>query len=182
MHRVLKKGQFTSLVTNFENWSLNSVKVYSTKDLVFYDQETKQMRNLEEHKKQFESSESDSGQPLLAGASSNSSDQNLEQDVDDCPSNRLFVGVIEINKCEEEVRNLYNRVLENGINYKTEFWKAVKPHDFDRNAVKMPDTIEELKEVEKIHDEISKKFEDFNDYTPRIQYFKPHTASAKRFL
>ena len=94
----------------------------------------------------------------------------------------MFVGFIEINKCEEEVRNLCNRVLENSINYKIEFWKAVKPHDCDRNAVKVLNSIEELKEVEKIHNKICKNFEDLNDYTPRIQYFKPHTASAKRFL
>ena len=84
------------------------------------------MRNLEEEKS--ESIESVSDQPLSAVALSNSSDQNLEQDVDGCPSNKLFVGYIEISKCEEEVYNLYNRLLENGINYKTEFWKSVKPH------------------------------------------------------
>ena len=52
---MLKKDQLTSLVTNFENSPLNSVKVFKKKDLVIFDEKEKQLRKLEDFNKDYES-------------------------------------------------------------------------------------------------------------------------------
>ena len=99
---MLKSGQFTSLITNFEKQSLNSVKVYKEKDLKVYDKETKQMRSINEIKKSNESQSSllddDSKSFIDSSNSSVKSDAGLNKP----PKDRLFIGLIDINKCEED--------------------------------------------------------------------------------
>ena len=99
---MLKSGQFTSLITNFEKQSLNSVKVYKEKDLKVYDKETKQMRSINEIKKSNESQSSllddDSKSLIDSSNSSVKSDAGLNEP----PKDRLFIGLIDINKCEED--------------------------------------------------------------------------------
>ena len=46
----------------------------------------------------------------------------------------------------------------------------------------MPTTIEELKEAEKIYNDVNQALRSYNEFIPRNQYFKPHTANAKKFL
>ena len=46
----------------------------------------------------------------------------------------------------------------------------------------MPTTIEELKEVEKIYNDVNQALRSYNGFISRNQYFKTHTASAKKFL
>ena len=38
------------------------------------------------------------------------------------PSGRLFIGVIGINKWEEDTQSLYNKLLNEGNNFRTDFW------------------------------------------------------------
>ena len=108
--------------------------------------------------------------------------EDSEGSTDKCPPNRLFVGMIDINKCEEDARSLYNKLLEEGDNFRTEFWLKVRPVKADRSLFHLPSTIEEIKEANKVQNEVNHALELYNEFTPRTQYFKPHTANAKKFL
>ena len=101
---------------------------------------------------------------------------------DKCPPNRLFVGIIDINKCEEDARSLYSKLLEEGDNFRTEFWIKVRPDKAERNLFRLPSTIEEIKEANKVQNKVDHALELFDEFTPRTQYFKPHTANAKKFV
>ena len=46
----------------------------------------------------------------------------------------------------------------------------------------MPTTIEELKEAEKIYNDVNQALRSYNEFIPKNQYFSKHTASAKKFL
>ena len=129
----------------------------------------------EEHSPSLNSSQS-------AIALSDPESKSSEEDVDKCPANRLFVGVIDINKCEEDARVLYNKLLEEGDNFKTIFWRDVNPEKIERNLFNLPSTFEELNEAWKTQDDMSHALEYYNEFTPRCQYFKPHSANAKKFL
>ena len=96
--------------------------------------------------------------------------------------NRLFVGVIDINKWEEDARELYNRLLSEGDRFKTKFWEGVIPKKSQQTLLQFPETVEELEEVEKVHAEIDHALKSFNPFMPRNQYFKPRSVDAKRFL
>ena len=109
-------------------------------------------------------------------------DKDSEESTDKCPPNRLFVGIIDTNKCEEDARSLYNKLLEEGDNFRTEFWLKVRPAKADKSLFRLPSTIEEIKEANKVQNEVSHALELYNEFMPRTQYFKPHTANAKKFL
>ena len=51
-----------------------------------------------------------------------------------------------------------------------------------KNAINLPRTEEELKEFEKAYKDVSNALKFYDEFLPRNQYFKPHTANAKRFL
>ena len=93
----------------------------------------------EEHSSSLISSQS-------ALALSDPESKSSEEDADKCPTNRLFVGVIDINKCEEDARVLYNKLLEEGDSFKT-FFRDVRPAEAERNLFNLPSTIEELNEA-----------------------------------
>ena len=100
---------------------------------------------------------------------------------DECPLNRLFVGIIDINKWEEDAQCLYSKLLEEGDSFKTEFWRELLPVEVQKNIINLPSTIEQLKEAKRVYD-VNGVLESYNNFMPRNQYFKPHTANAKRFL
>ena len=109
-------------------------------------------------------------------------DEDSEGTINKCPPSRLFVGIIDINKCEEDARSLFNKLIEEGDNFHTDFWLKVLPIKAERNIFHLPSTIEEMKEANKVQNEVSHALECYNDFMPRSQYFKPHTANAKKFL
>ena len=74
------------------------------------------------------------------------------------------------------------KLLEEGDIYITDFWKGVRPEEAKRNIINLPNTIEELKEAEKVQNDVIRALECYNKFLPRNQYFKPHTANAKKFL
>ena len=51
-----------------------------------------------------------------------------------------------------------------------------------RSLIRLPNSIEELKEVQNVLNEEKKQLTHYNWFVPRNQYFKPHTANAKKFL
>ena len=73
-------------------------------------------------------------------------------------------------------------MLEEGDNFKTEFWSELLPVEVQKNIISLPSTIEQLKEAKRVYDDINGALESYNNFMPRNQYFKPHTANAKRFL
>ena len=129
--RVLRPGQFTSLITNFENLPLNSVKTFKRKDLVVYDAKTKGLRKIAKSKSSSasEGSEPPGSQP--ARRSSSWAEEGSEEGGDGCRPERLFIGIIDINKREYDARSLYNKLLAGGDSFKTEFWSMVKPEKRD---------------------------------------------------
>ena len=94
----------------------------------------------------------------------------------------LFIGVIDINKCEEDARSLYNKLLNEGDNFSTAFWCGFRSVELKRNIINLPSTVEELKEAQRVCSDVSRALDCYNEFMPKIQYFKPHTANAKRFL
>ena len=50
------------------------------------------------------------------------------------------------------------------------------------NSINLASTIEELKEADKIYNDVNQALKFFNGFIPRNQYFKPHKASAKKFI
>ena len=104
------------------------------------------MIKLEDFKEDSEehSSSLNSSQSALALSDSESK---ISEEADKCPTNKLFVGVIDINKCEEDARVLYNKLLEEGDSFKTVFWRDVRPAEAERNLFNLPSTIEELNEA-----------------------------------
>ena len=105
-----------------------------------------------------------------------------EGSIDKCPPNRLFVGIIDINKCEEDARSFYNKLLEESCNFRTEFWLKVCQTKKEKDILHLPSTIKEIKEANKVQNELSNALELYNEFMPRTQYFKPRTANAKKFL
>ena len=59
-------------------------------------------------------------------------------------------------------------------------WVLAKssPNKSREDLFHLPRTIEEIKEA----NEVSHALRFYNDFMPRTQYFKPHTANAKKFL
>ena len=53
--------------------------------------------------------------------SSDSSEEEKEEASNAYPSDGLFIRIIDINKCEEDARNLYNKLLTDGDNLKLTF-------------------------------------------------------------
>ena len=107
-------------------------------------------------KKQEDSEEDSEAESLLSENSESamvawdSKDEDSEGSTDKCPPNRLFIGIIDINKCEEDARSLYNKLLEEGDNFCIEFWLKVRPTKAERNLFHLPRTIEEIKEANKV--------------------------------
>ena len=112
----------------------------------------------------------------------NLNEEDSKSNDDECPLNRLFVGIIDINKWEEDAQCLYSKLLEEGDSFKTEFWRELLPVEVQKNIINLPSTIEQLKEAKRVYDDINGALESYNNFMPRNQYFKPHTANAKRFL
>ena len=108
--------------------------------------------------------------------------EELEGSIDKCPPNRLFVGIIDISKCEEDAWSFYNKLLEEGYNFRTEFWLKVYPTKTEKDIFYLPSTIKEIKEANKVQNEVSNALELYNKFMPRTQYFKPRMANAKKFL
>ena len=180
--RVLKSGQFTSLVTNFEKALLNSIKVYKKRDLVIYDKVTRRMRRIESLDNILSSKDSKSSDSSNSSNSLCSDEEKKESNVNRCWPNRLFIGVVDINKYEEDVRSLYNKLIKEGDRFKTEFWHEFNPPNAEISSIRLPESIEMLKSAQNILDEVENKLEYFDKFRPRNQYFKPHTANAKKFL
>ena len=113
------------------------------------------------------------------------SDQNCgdsEVDSDIWYQHRLFIGIIDINKWEEDAQALYKKLLEEGDRFSTQFWCGVRTVEEKANSIYLPTTIEELKEAEKIYYDVNQALRSYNEFISRNQYFKPHTANAKKFL
>ena len=151
---MLKKDQLTLLVTNFENSPLNSVKVFK-KDLVIFDEKTKQLRKLGDINKDYES-ESFWYENSQSAVVVSDSGEDSEEDIERCPPDRLFIGVIDINKCEEDARNLYNKLLNEGDNFSTDFWCGFRSVELKRNIINLPSTIWVLKEAQRVCSDVSR--------------------------
>ena len=176
------KNDQTSLISNFENLSLNSIKVYKANDIVTFNEIKNKLCKLKNIKKVLKSSSSISEDLSDESKESESEEDVLQESEEDIKAGRLFVGIVDINKYENDAKNLYNKLLKEGNNFKTEFWNNILSENTKSFQIKSPNSIEDLKAIEKFHEEITSKLEDFNEYFPRNQYFKPHTANAKRFL
>ena len=105
------------------------------------------MIKLEDFKEDSEEHSSSLNSSQFAQALSDPESKSSEEDADKCPTNRLFVGVIDINKCEEDARVLYNKLLEESNSFKTVFWRDVRPAEAERNLFNLPSTIEDLNEA-----------------------------------
>ena len=68
--------------------------------------------------------------------SSDSSEEEKEEASNTYHPDRLFIGTIDINKCEEDARNLYNKLLTDGDKFKTDFWAKVNPVDVKRDFIR----------------------------------------------
>ena len=112
---------------------------------------------------------------------SDEEEEEKESNINRCLSGRLFIGVEDINKYEEDARSLYNKLIKEGDNFKTEFWHSFNPSDVEISAIRLPESIEMLKSAQNILDEVDNKLEYFDKFKPRTQYFKPHTVNAKKF-
>ena len=149
--------------------------------MVIFDEKKKQLRKLEDFNKDYESESfwSENSQSAVVVSDSG---EDSEEDIERCPSDRLFIGVIGINKCEEDAWSLYNKFLNEGDNFSTAFWCGFRSVELKRNIINLPSTIEELKEAQRVCSDVSRALDYYNEFMPKIQYFKPHTAKAKRFL
>ena len=151
-------------------------------DLFAFNEERGKMKKYKDFKEELESESlwSEDSESVVAARDPEGEDS--EGSIDKCPPSRLFIGMIDINKCEEDARSLYNKLLEEGDNFRTDFWLEVYPVKTERNVFHLPSTIEEIKEANKVQNEVSNALEWYNEFMPRTQYFKPHTANAKKFL
>ena len=82
--------------------------------------------------------------------SSDSSEEEKEEASNAYPPDGLFIRTIDINKCEEVARNLYNKPLTDGDKFKTDFWAKVNLVDVKRDFIRLPDNIEEFRKTQKI--------------------------------
>ena len=73
-------------------------------------------------------------------------------------------------------------MLNEGDNFSTAFWCGFRSVELKRNIINLPSTVEELKEAQRVYSDVSRALDCYNEFIPKIQYFKPHTANAKRFL
>ena len=178
---MLRRGQFTSLITNFERVPLDSIQIFQQEDLVIYHRASKRLRRIEsiDDNSQHKSSQNEGS--IVSKGSSDTSEEEKDSD-NECPSDRLFIGVIDINKCEEDTRRLYNKLLNEGENYRTDFWAKVNTSNDEKKQMRLPNTIEELKETQKVLDKVDNQLQIYDKFMPKNQYFKPHSANAKRFL
>ena len=160
---------------------MDSVKGFKKKDLVIFDEKKKQLRMLEDIYKDYESEcfWSENSQSVVVVSDSG---EDSEEDIERCPSDRLFIGVIDINKCEEDARSLYNKLINEGDNFSTAFWCGFHSVELKRNIINLPITIQELKEAQRVCSDVSRALDCYNEFMPKFQYFKQHTANAKRFL
>ena len=126
---------------------LNSVKVYKKKSLVIFDEKRKQIIKLKDFNEDSEEHSPSLNSLQSAIALSDLESKSSEEYVDKCPTNRLFVGIININKCEEDARVLYNKLLKEDDSFKTVFWRDVRPAEVERNLFNLSSTIEELNEA-----------------------------------
>ena len=126
--RVLRPGQFTSLITNFENLPLNSVKTFKRKDLVVYDAKTKGLQKIAKSKSSSasEGSEPPGSQP--ARRSSSWAEEGSEEGGDGCRPERLFIGIIDINKREYDARVFTISSLQEEIALRQSFgaWSSLR--------------------------------------------------------
>ena len=78
--------------------TLNSIKVFKKKDLVIFDENTKQLRKLDafEDDEDLEISQVEDSLSVVDALNLNEEDSKINED--ECPLNRLFVGIIDINK------------------------------------------------------------------------------------
>ena len=178
---MLRRGQFTSLITNFERVPLDSIQIFQQEDLVIYHRASKRLRRIEsiDDNSQHKSSQNEGS--IVSKGSSDTSEEEKASD-NECPSDRLFIGVIDINKCEEDAWRLYNKLLNEGENYRTDFWAKVNTSNDEKKQMRLPDTIEELKETQKVLDKVDNQLQIYDKFMPKNQYFKPHSANAKKIL
>ena len=148
---------------------------------VIFDEKKKQLIKLEDFNKDYESESfwSENSQSTVVVSDSG---EDSEEDIERCPSDRLFTGVIDINKCEEGARSIYNKLLNEGDNFSTDFWCGFRSVELNWNIINMSSTIEELKEAQRVCSDVSRAYDCYNEFMPKIQYFKLHTANSKRFL
>ena len=140
------------------------------------------MRKLDDSSKDSDSENSWSEGSQSVIDALNRENEDSEIDTLKCPPNRLFIGVIDINKCEEDAQSLYEKLLEEGQHFDAKFWIQVHRNKEEKNAINLPRTEEELKEFEKVYKDVSNALKFYDEFMPKNQYFKPHTANAKRFL
>ena len=151
-------------------------------DQVVFDEKRRQMKKQEDSEEDSEAESLLSEDSESAMVARDSKDEDSEGSTDKCPPSRLFIEIIDINKCEEDARSLFNKLLEEGDNFCTEFWLKVRPTKAERDLFHLPRTIEEIKEANKVQNEVNHALRFYNEFMPRTQYFKPHTANAKKFL
>ena len=73
-------------------------------------------------------------------------------------------------------------MLDEGDNFSTNFWCGFRSVELNRNIINLPSTVEELKEAQTVCSDVSRALDSYNEFMPRIQYFRPRTANAKRLL
>ena len=161
---------------------LNSIQTFKKRDIAIYDKSNKKLRRQDsiDEKSCSESLQNKSLKDL--NDSSDSSEEEKEEVSNTDPRERLFIGTININKCEENARNLYNKLLTDGDKLKTDFWANANPVNVKRVFIRLLDNIEELRETQKMLNEVDNEFDLFNKIIPRCQYLKHHKAQAKWFL
>ena len=140
------------------------------------------MTKLEDFKEDQESESfwSEDSQYVKDASDQDCGDSEVDSDI--WHQHRLFIGIIDINKWEEDAQALYKKLLEEGDRFSTQFWCGVRTVEEKVNSINLPTTIEELKEAEKIYNDVNQALRSYNEFIPRNQYFKPHTANAKKFL
>ena len=74
------------------------------------------------------------------------------------------------------------KCLKKVITLRLSFGESLNQWKYRKNIINLPSTIEQLKETKRVYDDINGALESYNNFMPRNQYFKPHTANAKRFL
>ena len=77
---------------------LNSIKAFKKKDLVILDENTKQLRKLDAFEDDEELEISQAEDSLSVVGALNLIEKDSKINDDECPLNRLFVGIIDINK------------------------------------------------------------------------------------
>ena len=129
------------------------------------------MRSIGEIKTSKMPENLDSKYNSLSLTDSSCSFEKLNSNFDKNTESRLFVGLVDINKSEEDLRNLYHRVVDEGSNYQTNFWSWFNSIKEEKEQIDIPGTIEELIKNNEIHDEVDKALDHYNQFMPRNQYF-----------